>query len=345
MLSIYGLDCFLTFFKFLAIIVNNSVLYLCGLGARNMSNYPCDSILKQGVFETIYSNENRNFSENLQEWLKTTNYQEFKEKQDSGLKIGFPIDGVPIQIGGNHSEDNFNNWKESVNQGRNREFSAAESQEIAVKSINRDIVNAWRLCVVSGANNRTGLVQNVEGLDDEILVYTIRYIPDAIDDYPPVMNQFVVEGATSNPGFVPEQEIPYGGVSTILQREERSSITIIANTSKGQLSFIVPELPVRPSMMNLAVNSISGDEYEAKIIGPSDGFNDIRTVKYMRIGFTRSMSWWLPSIKFQETSEPSKQFSYTFRRKKLWKVTAKATFNSGEQVSYRWEAATHPLAD
>jgi hypothetical protein len=50
----------------------------------------CDEILKQGVFDTIIIDSNRSVSDNIFEWLKTSEFESFKNKTSAGLKIGLP---------------------------------------------------------------------------------------------------------------------------------------------------------------------------------------------------------------------------------------------------------------
>lgn len=83
----------------------------------------CDAILSHGIFDTVIFDLNMDVSENLFEWLKRSTFSEVKEKIDAGLKLSLPIKGVPFSLDGSFTEDDFNQWKEDIDQGKSRKFT------------------------------------------------------------------------------------------------------------------------------------------------------------------------------------------------------------------------------
>ncbi len=207
----------------------------------------CDAILRQGVFDTIIIDFNKSVASNLFEWLKNTDFQTFKEKTSGGLNIGLPIEGIPINIGINFSEDEFNEWKQSVNQGQVRNFTEDEALQIVRRSASPDILDAWVKCIRDTNNNGTGIICRLLSDEDAATIqYEARFIPNSSADADkiPQVNRFIVTGATSIEGIQVGDEIPFGGVAATITREGRSEITINLNTDKGICTRTIPPIPL-----------------------------------------------------------------------------------------------------
>jgi hypothetical protein len=225
---------------------------LTDTGKGNNKMFKCNSILQQGIFDETLISTNRSVSETLFEWLKSASFSDVKSKIDSGLKIGLPIKGIPVEIGGSFSEDDFKNWKHEVESSNARLFTEQEARFILRRSASDEIVRAWLECII-GTVAKVGLNSDLiptEG--SENLVFTVRYIPDDIDDpYPVVLrNGFQVTGARAVAPLADGSEIPFAGISTLLIREGLSAVTVVVNTSRGTTNQSSP--PVEPPRSPLA---------------------------------------------------------------------------------------------
>src|SRR5262245_53159490 len=107
----------------------------------------CNAILRDGVFNQTTVDSRKSVQDNLLEWLKTTEWEQFKKVQNSGLTIGFPIKGGQFNLSGNHSEDSFREWKREVDQGRWREFTSEEFLTIVQRSVSEVLVSKWLECI------------------------------------------------------------------------------------------------------------------------------------------------------------------------------------------------------
>ena len=177
----------------------------------------CDDILKQGIFNEILTKQDRSVSENVFEWLKTSTFSEVKKKIDAGLKVALPIKGIPVNIGANFTEDEFNQWKQDVDQGRARNFSEQESLTLVQRSVDQGIVKAWLDCLDKKFG--VGLSLSIsEPHDQQGLVLTIRYVPNDVTDAPPTVQRLDVSGAIPRNDLT-GVEIEFGGTAVILQRQ------------------------------------------------------------------------------------------------------------------------------
>lgn len=209
----------------------------------------CDEILAQGVFNTIVVDFNRSVSDNLLEWLKTVDIGSLRDKTSAGLNIGFPIKSVPISIGGNFSEEEFNEWKRAVQEGRTRNFTENESLQIVKSSASPEILNAWLECIRTTNPIGTGIVcRLLSDASSATILYQAQFIPNGpIDaDMIPRVESLIVTGAASVQGIKIGDEIPFSGIVATIVRSGRSEITINLDTEKGTCSRVIPAIPEPP---------------------------------------------------------------------------------------------------
>lgn len=201
----------------------------------------CEGILRDGVFNLTTIDSRKTVQENLYEWLKTTEWEQFSNAQKSWLTIGFPIKGIPFNLSGSFSQDSFREWKREVDQGQIRNFSSDEFLKIVQRSVAPEIVSAWLECekVFAGP----GLFCSHALGGDSTVTFSFKWTPNSITDLPPVVTNygFQVTGAQVPAGFGSGNEIPIGGASLILTRDSPTTpINIVLNTTKGSCTRYIP---------------------------------------------------------------------------------------------------------
>lgn len=278
----------------------------------------CNEILRQGIFDEIIIDVEKSISENVSEWLHKVDYGQFKSKQNSGLKIGFPIEGVPVEISGNHSEDEFNKWKTALGQGKTRQFNESEAMLIVARTASETIVNAWLKCLdLTGPGLKTSVSDNGDNI-----VFTARWVPNSIDDYPPHVTDFSVAGATYDNGFSAGMEIPLGGRSIHLKRNGTAGVDITLNTDKGTQTEQLPPLPdppieTRQLQFNVRIFEESSELATAypkvevnvpegyKIIGGGAKVNWIHPGNHLIESYPESTQKWIASARESQAPAPS----------------------------------------
>jgi hypothetical protein len=196
----------------------------------------CDQILKHGVFDTVIKESSKTVAENLYWWLKETDTGTIQDTQKSGLALGLPFKGIPLEIKLSHSDEEIEKWKKAVDTGGTRQFTQHEAEKIVVQTASPVIVKAWVDCIKKTA---FGLIHYL-GSDGDTLTVFFRWSPNSVDDLPPTVLGFVVVGATAvNPPTVGAQ-VPYGGLVIVLKRTLLTSgpelyppVTVVLNTTKG----------------------------------------------------------------------------------------------------------------
>ena len=105
-------------------------------------------------------------------------------------------------------------------------------------------------CIREKADSE-GLYSKIKSEDEATtILFEFGYIPTSIEDSPPSIISLDVSGATHNLDITEFTEVPYGGYTLLLERIERSKVTIVLNTSKGSVTEPIPALP--PSYIKIS---------------------------------------------------------------------------------------------
>jgi hypothetical protein len=282
----------------------------------------CDNILRQGIFNYVEINTQRSMSENLYKWLSTATLSEIRSLQGGGLNIGFPINGVPISIGLETSDEDYEQWRSALSSGLSRAFTEKETLQIIEKSVSTEIVEAWRQCIpLNLSGGRTGLIGNMQTAQGAARpIFLVRYLPTSAGDYPPIVSSrgFQLAGATTRYPLADGTEIPMAGVSVLLERQGRQDISLILNTTKGTVTITDPgpppptAVPSPPLQTDLRLQLDRDPPYRddrsfpnawlyriwARIVGKRETLNRVAQVTYQRATKVRMCYEGTPPISF-----------------------------------------------
>lgn len=199
----------------------------------------CNGILKKnGAFNLLISDATKSAREQTYEWLRTATWEEFKKRQDAGLKIFIPIDGVPFQADGNYTKDQFEKFTQLRDEGKLRNFSDDEFERTVSLTASLEISQKWLECMKINQDPRgmTCWGESDDRLENGVVVYKARYFTDSpLNTTEPTVRiqggLTVVGGQVIQPNPLgPGAPIPFGGISVAIQRNQKSKITIALNS-------------------------------------------------------------------------------------------------------------------
>jgi hypothetical protein len=208
----------------------------------------CNDILRRnGPFNTIIQESARSADEQLFEWLKTATWKEFSQKQNAGLRIVLPVDGLPVGADGKYTQEQFQKFVEMRDQGKIRFFREQEFYKTVQVTASEVIAKAWSDCMKGPGRNPHGLTC-WEGHNDHhengIVVYEARYFADEAKPRLPIVapGGFTVVGASivdrSNP-LADGSTVQAGGTVVTLKRDGKKAITVTLRTSnKGSCNTV-----------------------------------------------------------------------------------------------------------
>lgn len=130
----------------------------------------CRDILEQGIRNTYTSLKTNNFSSSFKEGFCSNSLQAVKNSSGGGLSIGFPVDGVPVDIGGNYNESSANSLKQDACKNGSGNVSDDKYELLLTSIADPSIVSAWAQC-----KNNDGGVLLTGKLNGSTLILSIRF--------------------------------------------------------------------------------------------------------------------------------------------------------------------------
>jgi hypothetical protein len=199
----------------------------------------CNDILHPyGAFEAFSKTSSRSADEQTFEWLKTVNWSEFKSKQEAGLKITLPVEGVPIPVSadGTYSQEQFQQFLKARDEGRVRFFKDNEFSEVVKRSTSKTIADDWLKCM-QGNISPVGLRcwSTDDEQEDGVINFNARYYADESNPTLPIVQDLVLVKGTMIDKvntLAPGQPVTTGGTSVTIRREGRNAVTIVLKTTR-----------------------------------------------------------------------------------------------------------------
>jgi len=74
----------------------------------------CGQILEHGIFNTSTTDSLSTKTQTLINWLSQSTFESFAQAKDSAAKIGFAIEGIPIELGGHSRETDWHSYQASL---------------------------------------------------------------------------------------------------------------------------------------------------------------------------------------------------------------------------------------
>jgi hypothetical protein len=238
-----------SFTAILSLLVLTAVALCPIAGAQD-----CNAILEHGIFDKTSTDTLRIRTHTLINWLSQTEFKSFAEARDAGLKIGFPIDGIPIELGGYSRDNEWSQYQASLQTLDISDTKILEEFHQTVDAADQAIVNAWQVCILS----RPGTVHTVAEMSDDPKRFTLLLIYSPVGDPPKAkIYDFVItpSSATCEPSvwtyWFWHTDVPSSGLILNCNRQTASdAIQFTGNTAKGPLTAklpgIVPAVPPPP---------------------------------------------------------------------------------------------------
>ena len=241
-------------------------LSIVSQGEAAESPVACNEILKKnGAFDLVVSDSSKSAQEFTYEWLRTATWEDFKKKQDAGLKVVLPIKGVPVEADGTYTEDEFRTFTELRNEGKLRNFSEDEFERSVKLTASQVIADAWLECmrIKQDPRGMTCWPDSDDRMENGVVVFKARYFPiTPRDNIEPTVSDdggLKVDGGEvvePNP-LGPGKTIPFGGVSVQIKRNKTSSVTVSLNSTESSCGTVqFPAIPANsPPPFNIQIFS------------------------------------------------------------------------------------------
>jgi hypothetical protein len=205
----------------------------------------CNQILEHGIFNTSSTDSLSTKTQTLINWLSQSTFESFVQAKDSAARIGFAIEGIPIELGGHSRETDWHNYQASLQTLNFSDQKTLDQFSQTVISADKGIVDAWTACILQ----RPGVSHAVIVSSYDPKVFTVELIYQMVGPPPTTtIKDFTVSPTTvhCSPRVRAGSEI--SSTSIILNCSRQSAVDAVqvtGNTSKGPLSAKLPGLTPR----------------------------------------------------------------------------------------------------
>jgi hypothetical protein len=204
----------------------------------------CSAILEHGIFDKTTTDSLRIRTQTLINWLSQSTFKSFAEARDAGGKIGFPIDGIPIELSGYSRDNEWSQYQASLQTLDISDTRVLQDFHQTLEAADHAIVNAWQVCIL----NNKGIAHSVVEMNDDPKKFTLLLLYDAVGEpYKAKILDFSIapDTAVCEPAIATHwywhDNIPSGGRILNCNRQTAAdAIQVTGNTDKGPLSAKLP---------------------------------------------------------------------------------------------------------
>ena len=202
----------------------------------------CSQILEHGIFNKISTDSLSTKTHTLINWLSQSTFESYGQAKDSAAKIGFAIEGIPIELGGHSRETDWRNYQATLQTLSFSDLKTLDQFSQTVVSADKGIVDAWTACITE----RPGVSHAVIVSSYDPRVFTIELIYQMVGTPPTAkINNFTVTPSTVHctPRVGTGSEITSSSIIMACSRHSATdAIQVTGNTSKGPISAKLPGL-------------------------------------------------------------------------------------------------------
>jgi hypothetical protein len=88
------------------------------------------------------------FNSDLEEWIKTSNYSQFRKQGGSSMNLGIAIEGVPLSLGAERTEDVYQSIKQQLAAGKHLRITSHSREQFVEENLSDAAMDVLLRCVI-----------------------------------------------------------------------------------------------------------------------------------------------------------------------------------------------------
>jgi len=217
------------------------------------SDNPCEKILENGLYSNFRMTNTGSFNQDFRTYLLSDQFRQDLHRGKWGASITVPIEGVPVSLGANASDDEFASFRQRVLQATS--FSVSESfyQSIASSIPNVDLARVYTDCVER--TRRFGFKVSATSGEDWAS-FVVTYAPEfSSDPLPKVRTLEVKNGKNVKTALAVGQAIVNYN-SVVSDRDPKKDLLLFLETDRGVVTHKIPAESPLESSKDMPVGTI-----------------------------------------------------------------------------------------
>jgi hypothetical protein len=198
----------------------------------------CDKLLEGGLYSFTNMTNTGSFSSDLRTYYLSEQFKSDMKSGKWGGSLTLPIEGIPISIGANFSDDQFSEFRNKILQ--TTQFSIkSDFFKTSFSTIpNTNLYQAYVECQkISGDVSKTGFIQGTNIETENTVVFAIYYRKQAPNDPMPIVRNFNVEpsGSVISGNLTQGQKLNSFSVLITCKRDPDKDLILSLLTDRGSL--------------------------------------------------------------------------------------------------------------
>ncbi len=198
----------------------------------------CDAILSNGIFDIRADYRTSSSAKGKMDWFCDTRFESSESVDSFGANIGFPLKGLPVNLGFDSSQETWKDWyKKTCRSHRSNTFdySAVVSHS---STVNAGVLEAFNKCISSD-----GLHVWIERDAGPLFSIAARYINPG-DFEPPTIKEFILPENVECYSEWNTQKIDGSTTRNLCVRRNHDAVRIVVNATSNPLggNLTLPEI-------------------------------------------------------------------------------------------------------
>jgi hypothetical protein len=229
----------------------------------------CHEILEHGVFATSDTETLRIRVQKLLNWLSQSTFESYQQALDSGAKLGFVLDDLPINVSGYEKYSNWRQYQASLQTLDLSDTRTLDQFRQVTSTADRAIVSAWRDCILNNKGVAHALIE--QGYDAKQFTLDLTYSPVGPPEKAGIYDLTISPGSpevTCKPvldtgKYLHDYITSAGRILNCSRQQATQAVLVTGNTEKGELSAKLPGMvpPIAPRKPKFFAEDEAGVPY------------------------------------------------------------------------------------
>jgi hypothetical protein len=197
----------------------------------------CEKILENGLYEHLKITRANAFSSDFRTYLLSDTFKFDLKNGKWGGSITVPIEGVPVSLGANASEDEKNVFHQKIMQATNFSISKADYETIFSSIPNVNLGKVYNECIAIQINR---IWRVVASFGENWASFEIKYNPPvSTDPMPKVQLINVINGTVTNTRLKLNETIS-NSENVATDRDPKKDLILSVQTDRGSVTYKIP---------------------------------------------------------------------------------------------------------
>jgi hypothetical protein len=198
----------------------------------------CDKLLEGGLYSFTNMTNTGSFSSDLRTYYLSEQFKTDMKSGKWGGSLTIPVEGVPISLGANFSDDQYSEFRNKVLQTTQFSIKSDFFKTSFSTMPNTNLYQAYVECQrIYSDVSKTGFIQGTNIETENTVVFAIYYRKQAPNDPMPIVKSFNVEpaGSVISGNLIAGQKLNTFSLLVTCKRDQDKDLILSLQTDRGLL--------------------------------------------------------------------------------------------------------------